>query len=254
MAAQLLSFNPTAAAQVRLTDVTEAAGITFRHVASPDKKYIVESMSGGVALFDYDGDGLARPLPRQLAHGRSRQVRRQDAQRALPQQRRRHIQGRDRPRRCQPTWAGAWASRPATTTTTAARPLRHLPRPQPPLPQQRRRHFRGRDGEGRRRRPALVNGRGLRRLRQRRAPRPLRRQLRRLPARPPARVRQGQDLPVQGHRRAVRPARPARRGRLALPQQRRRHLHRRLEEGRRRRPARASTAWASSAPTSTRTG
>jgi hypothetical protein len=53
--AQLLNLN--AAAQVRLTDVTEAAGVTFRHVASPDKKYIVESMSGGVALFDYDSDG-----------------------------------------------------------------------------------------------------------------------------------------------------------------------------------------------------
>ena len=58
LAALLLSSAPQAPAQVRLTDVTEAAGITFRHVASPDKKYIVESMSGGVALFDYDADGL----------------------------------------------------------------------------------------------------------------------------------------------------------------------------------------------------
>lgn len=39
------------------TDITAPAGITFKHVASPDKKYIVESMSGGVALFDYDNDG-----------------------------------------------------------------------------------------------------------------------------------------------------------------------------------------------------
>ena len=39
------------------TDITAQAGITFKHVASPDKKYIVESMSGGVALFDYDNDG-----------------------------------------------------------------------------------------------------------------------------------------------------------------------------------------------------
>ncbi len=39
------------------TDITARAGITFKHVASPDKKYIVESMSGGVALFDYDNDG-----------------------------------------------------------------------------------------------------------------------------------------------------------------------------------------------------
>jgi len=42
---------------IRFTDVTEQAGITFRHAASPEKKYLVESMSGGVAAFDYDNDG-----------------------------------------------------------------------------------------------------------------------------------------------------------------------------------------------------
>src|SRR5438552_16465500 len=42
---------------VHVTDITEKAGITFKHVSSPEKKYIVESMSGGVALFDYDNDG-----------------------------------------------------------------------------------------------------------------------------------------------------------------------------------------------------
>lgn len=39
-------------------DITREAGITFQHHAAPDKKYIVESMSGGVALFDFDRDGL----------------------------------------------------------------------------------------------------------------------------------------------------------------------------------------------------
>jgi hypothetical protein len=39
-------------------DVTREAGITFQHHAAPEKKYIVESMSGGVALFDFDKDGL----------------------------------------------------------------------------------------------------------------------------------------------------------------------------------------------------
>jgi hypothetical protein len=39
-------------------DVTDDAGITFVHQAAPEKKYIVESMSGGVALFDFDKDGL----------------------------------------------------------------------------------------------------------------------------------------------------------------------------------------------------
>jgi hypothetical protein len=46
-------------AGARFTDITAQAGITFRHVSSPEKRYIVESMSGGVALFDYDNDGFA---------------------------------------------------------------------------------------------------------------------------------------------------------------------------------------------------
>jgi hypothetical protein len=43
---------------VLFRDITREAGITFQHHAAPEKKYIVESMSGGVALFDYDNDGL----------------------------------------------------------------------------------------------------------------------------------------------------------------------------------------------------
>src|SRR4029079_594448 len=39
-------------------DITREAGITFAHHAAPEKKYIVESMSGGVALADVDRDGL----------------------------------------------------------------------------------------------------------------------------------------------------------------------------------------------------
>jgi hypothetical protein len=41
----------------QLIDITASTGIHFKHLASPDKKYIVESMSGGVALIDYDRDG-----------------------------------------------------------------------------------------------------------------------------------------------------------------------------------------------------
>ena len=41
----------------QLEDVTEKAGIHFRHTANPASTYIVESMSGGVILFDYDRDG-----------------------------------------------------------------------------------------------------------------------------------------------------------------------------------------------------
>lgn len=43
---------------VTFTDITKAAGINFINVSSPEKKYIVESMGGGVAFFDYDNDGL----------------------------------------------------------------------------------------------------------------------------------------------------------------------------------------------------
>jgi len=41
----------------QLEDVTEKAGIRFRHIASAEQRYILESMSGGVLLLDYDRDG-----------------------------------------------------------------------------------------------------------------------------------------------------------------------------------------------------
>jgi len=47
-----------AAPELLFRDVAAQAGLTFRHHAAPEKKYIVESMSGGVAMFDYDNDGL----------------------------------------------------------------------------------------------------------------------------------------------------------------------------------------------------
>ena len=41
----------------QLVDITRASGIDFSHLAAPEKKYIVESMSGGVIVIDYDRDG-----------------------------------------------------------------------------------------------------------------------------------------------------------------------------------------------------
>ena len=41
----------------QLTDILSKTGIKFVHVAAPEKKYIVESMSGGVLLLDFDRDG-----------------------------------------------------------------------------------------------------------------------------------------------------------------------------------------------------
>ena len=40
-----------------LVDITAATGIRFEHRSSPEARYIAESMSGGVALIDYDRDG-----------------------------------------------------------------------------------------------------------------------------------------------------------------------------------------------------
>lgn len=41
----------------QLVDITASTGINFDHLSSPEQRYIVESMSGGVALIDYDRDG-----------------------------------------------------------------------------------------------------------------------------------------------------------------------------------------------------
>lgn len=41
----------------QLDDITQKAGIHFVHTAAPEKKYIVESMSAGVLIVDYDRDG-----------------------------------------------------------------------------------------------------------------------------------------------------------------------------------------------------
>jgi enediyne biosynthesis protein E4 len=41
----------------QLVDITDSTGIHFDHLSSPEAKFIPESMSGGVALIDYDGDG-----------------------------------------------------------------------------------------------------------------------------------------------------------------------------------------------------
>src|SRR5499425_3932979 len=43
----------------QLEDVTQKAGIHFMHSSAPENRYIVESMSGGVLLLDYDRDGWA---------------------------------------------------------------------------------------------------------------------------------------------------------------------------------------------------
>jgi hypothetical protein len=41
----------------QLVDIISSTGIHFDHLSTPEARYIVESMSGGVALIDYDRDG-----------------------------------------------------------------------------------------------------------------------------------------------------------------------------------------------------
>jgi hypothetical protein len=43
-------------------DISARAGLTVAHIASPEKKYIVESMSGGVGFIDCDGSGVLSAL------------------------------------------------------------------------------------------------------------------------------------------------------------------------------------------------
>ncbi len=43
---------------ISFADVSAASGMNAAHVSSPENRYIVESMSGGAALFDCDNDGF----------------------------------------------------------------------------------------------------------------------------------------------------------------------------------------------------
>ncbi len=49
--------QPASEKYPELVDITHSTGIVFEHLSSPEQRYIVESMSGGVALVDYDRDG-----------------------------------------------------------------------------------------------------------------------------------------------------------------------------------------------------
>jgi hypothetical protein len=51
-------IGATPVPDVQFSDITQAAGINFKHESSATaNKYLVETMGGGVALFDYDNDG-----------------------------------------------------------------------------------------------------------------------------------------------------------------------------------------------------
>ncbi|MEY2412031.1 MAG: enediyne biosynthesis protein [Acidobacteriaceae bacterium] len=58
MCATAVGQAPTDAKPIpRFEDVSKQAGLTVSHISSPDKRYIIESMSGGVGFIDCDNDG-----------------------------------------------------------------------------------------------------------------------------------------------------------------------------------------------------
>lgn len=56
-AAALLLFPSPGAAQIRFRDITQSSGIGSTRSTASEKRFIVEMMGGGVALFDCDNDG-----------------------------------------------------------------------------------------------------------------------------------------------------------------------------------------------------
>ena len=57
LASACLAQTSAGPASPRFEDVTKQAGITVPHRSSPEKRYIIESMSGGVGFLDCDNDG-----------------------------------------------------------------------------------------------------------------------------------------------------------------------------------------------------
>ncbi|MEP6902160.1 MAG: CRTAC1 family protein [Actinomycetota bacterium] len=55
-AAQLSAFAQKPA--ISFKDVTKESGINVSHISTPENRYIIESMSGGAAVFDCDDDGF----------------------------------------------------------------------------------------------------------------------------------------------------------------------------------------------------
>jgi hypothetical protein len=52
-----ISAESTLGPLPHFTDIAQQAGLTISHTSSPEKRYIIESVSGGIGLFDCDNDG-----------------------------------------------------------------------------------------------------------------------------------------------------------------------------------------------------
>jgi hypothetical protein len=50
--------SPAADVPAHFVDITQKSGVSFHYLSShTSKKYLIETMGAGVALFDYDNDG-----------------------------------------------------------------------------------------------------------------------------------------------------------------------------------------------------
>ena len=58
LSATCLAQAPSVAPAIpKFEDVSKLAGLNVSHLSSPEKRYILESMSGGVGFIDCDNDG-----------------------------------------------------------------------------------------------------------------------------------------------------------------------------------------------------
>jgi hypothetical protein len=56
--AQVKESRPAPSTSAKFVDVTSSLGVQFQHAAPhTSRKYLLETMGSGVALFDYDNDG-----------------------------------------------------------------------------------------------------------------------------------------------------------------------------------------------------
>ena len=171
----MLRRSGTIAAQLAFTvlELFRPAGLDFIHRNSPTpEKYVIETMGGGVAVVDYNNDGLLdvflvnsgkalRCLNGGIrctgiaCTGRIATVSFTDVTAAAGLS-----------NAANALWHGRGHGR--FRQRRVRRHLRHQLRPQPALPQQRRRHVQRCDGAGRRRGRRLVGVGGFPRLRPRR--------------------------------------------------------------------------------------
>jgi hypothetical protein len=151
-------------------DATAAKGLNFRYLSShTSKKYLVETMGAGVALFDYDNDGcldiflvngapIADPMPKGTVPNKTGS---QYWNRAVPPEARRNVRRSDRESGPARRGLRDGSGRRRLRQRRLRRSLRDRLRRQPALPQQWERHVHRCYGPSGRRRWWMVNQRGL---------------------------------------------------------------------------------------------